>query len=224
MGRVFQLALRLTKDRQALLDSQRIWLALRDSNCSAVADSAIWSCLSEMTKSRATVLAKTTTAITEIAPTNQIPSATATPSTSQGRTQAPLDTSVGTPIPMTTQAPRKDFSTAAPSETPDFPTWLLVVAFVLGGFIVLKISSAVRRKKRLVEKYGEEVAAMIIARKVWQGMTKEQLTESWGNPVDVGREIIRTKVKETWKYNQTGKNRFSDRIYLENGTVIGWKE
>jgi hypothetical protein len=64
---------------------------------------------------------------------------------------------------------------------------------------------------------------MIIARQVWQGMTDEQLTDSWGNPVDIGREIVRTKIKETWKYGQTGKNRFRNRVYLENGIVIGWK-
>jgi uncharacterized membrane protein len=58
---------------------------------------------------------------------------------------------------------------------------------------------------------------------VWQGMTNEQLIDALGNPVEVNQEVIRNKTKETWKYNQTGKNRFSNRIYLENEVVSGWK-
>lgn len=77
--------------------------------------------------------------------------------------------------------------------------------------------------QHLVEKYGEEIAARIGERRVWQGMTMEQLIESWGNPADIAREIVKTRRKETWKYVQTGKNRFANRIYLENGIVIGWK-
>jgi 16S rRNA C1402 N4-methylase RsmH len=77
--------------------------------------------------------------------------------------------------------------------------------------------------QRLVGKYGEEIAARIAARNVWQGMTVEQLIESWGSPADIAREIVKARKKETWKYVQTGKNRFANRIYLENGIVIGWK-
>ena len=79
------------------------------------------------------------------------------------------------------------------------------------------------RRRHLTKKYGPQEAARIIAREVWQGMTAEQLTESRGHPADIGREIIRTRTKETWKYGQTGKNRFQNRIYLEDGIVIGWK-
>ena len=75
----------------------------------------------------------------------------------------------------------------------------------------------------LVAKYGQEAAARILAHEVWQGMTGEQLVEARGHPSDVGREIIRDKIRETWKYQQIGKNRFRRRINLENGVVIGWK-
>ena len=54
-------------------------------------------------------------------------------------------------------------------------------------------------------------------------MNVEQLIESWGSPADIAREIVKTRKKETWKYVQTGKNRFANRIYLENEIVIGWK-
>ncbi len=55
-------------------------------------------------------------------------------------------------------------------------------------------------------------------------MTQEQLLESWGGPVDKDQEIKEATTKETWKYGQTGRNRFSNRVFLENGVVIGWKQ
>ncbi len=100
---------------------------------------------------------------------------------------------------------------------------MLLLVFILGTAVAVRAYKAIRRKQHLVAKYGEEIAARIIARNVWQGMTEEQLTESRGAPVDIGREVIRAKIKETWKYGQTGRNRFSERVYLENGIVIGWK-
>jgi hypothetical protein len=76
----------------------------------------------------------------------------------------------------------------------------------------------------LIDKYGIVDAERILARQVWQGMTHEQLIESWGNPVDQEVEIKRAKTKETWKYNQIGRNRYASRVFLENGVVIGWKQ
>ena len=55
-------------------------------------------------------------------------------------------------------------------------------------------------------------------------MTSEQLLDSWGNPVDIDRDIYKTRIKETWKYNQTWRNRFKDRVYVNDGIVVGWKE
>jgi uncharacterized protein len=220
MGKLFQQALRLTKDRQSLLENQRLWLVQRDTNCSALADTAIWSCLLEMTKSRTVALTKATIPNVEVATTAQ-PSPT--PTTSPSRVQSPTNEPPGNPSPSTSLASQKTSSTSTPSGDDNSGSLTVLIIFVLGTAIALKILSTIRRKRRLIAKYGEEIAAMIIAGKVWQGMTDEQLTDSWGSPVDVGREIIRTKTKETWKYGQTGKNRFRNRVYLENGIVIGWK-
>jgi hypothetical protein len=63
-----------------------------------------------------------------------------------------------------------------------------------------------------------------LAHSIWQGMTDEQLLESWGGPADKDYEIKKATTKETWKYGQTGRNRFSNRVFLENGVVIGWKQ
>ncbi|KQW21377.1 hypothetical protein ASC80_14950 [Afipia sp. Root123D2] len=104
---------------------------------------------------------------------------------------------------------------------------LLAISAAWLGFKALRNLSRkqalTRRREELIGKYGQEVAEEILAGKVWQGMSEPQLLDSWGSPVEVGREVIRNKVKETWKYGQTGKNRFLNRVYLENGIVIGWK-
>jgi uncharacterized protein len=73
MGQLFQQGLRLTKDRQSLLEGQRLWLLQREASCSALADTAIWSCLFEMTRSRAAALVRMTSSNAEITPTNQPP-------------------------------------------------------------------------------------------------------------------------------------------------------
>ncbi len=55
-------------------------------------------------------------------------------------------------------------------------------------------------------KYGDaSIVDRIMAAEMWQGMTAEMLTDSWGRPVDRDREVYKTRTTETWKYGQTGK-------------------
>lgn len=76
-----------------------------------------------------------------------------------------------------------------------------------------------------MEKYGDEgVVDMIMRRTMWQGMSSEQLRDSLGAPVAVDRKIYKTKVAETYKYSQTGKNRFRCRVKVENDIVVGWEQ
>ncbi|MGY4368451.1 hypothetical protein ACVW1A_004516 [Bradyrhizobium sp. LB1.3] len=108
---------------------------------------------------------------------------------------------------------------------------LIFIVGAIGGAIA--VYNNIRRREeerrraaerqRLVAKYGDEIADRILARVVWQGMTEEQLLESRGHPADKDYEVRKSVSKETWKYGQTGKNRFSNRIFLENGIVTGWK-
>jgi hypothetical protein len=91
----------------------------------------------------------------------------------------------------------------------------------------LKQEEEARRLRRegLIAKYGSaQIADAIIAQKIWQGMTCEQLVDSWGRPVDVDKKVYKQKTNETWKYGQTGKNRFSQRVFTENGVVVGWQQ
>ena len=102
---------------------------------------------------------------------------------------------------------------------------LFAIAVLL--FVVWGARSAINRNRRqhLLAKYGDlAVVERIMARKVWQGMSVEQLIDSWGRPVDVGRKVYKTKSVETYKYNQTGRNRFASRVTVEGGQVVGWEQ
>ncbi len=95
---------------------------------------------------------------------------------------------------------------------------LVLIAWVAGVQI-----KKWRRKQFLIRKYrSEAVAEAIMGQKVWQGMSSEQLIDALGRPVDIDETIYKTKRKEVWKYGQTGKNRYRQRVTLENGEVVGW--
>lgn len=102
--------------------------------------------------------------------------------------------------------------------------WLLYVGLIVGAFVLFKLFLYLSRRKYLIGKYGRDLGLKILSGAIWQGMTREELADFRGNPIDVDHTIYKTKTKETWKYNQTGKNRFKERIYLENGVVVGWKD
>jgi predicted Na+-dependent transporter len=81
------------------------------------------------------------------------------------------------------------------------------------------------RAAALLEKYGDAaIVAHIMSRDIWHDMTKEQLLDSWGHPEDVTTTVLKTKIKETYKYGQTGKNKFSKWVMIENDVVVGWKK
>jgi hypothetical protein len=143
------------------------------------------------------------------------------------------------PVVAPPVAPGPNVSTASePNVSPQSSSGInppLVVIFIVGAVIgaIIVLNNIRRReeekrraaeRQRLVDKYGDEIADRILAHTIWQGMTEEQLLESWGGPADKDYEIKKTTTKETWKYGQTGRNRFSNRVYLENGVVIGWKQ
>ena len=96
----------------------------------------------------------------------------------------------------------------------------------LAGIVnAAKKSAQKKRRALLLEKYGdEEIVNWIMGRRIWQGMTFDQLIDSWGKPADMTERVYKTKVAHTLKYNQTGKNRFSDRVIVENGIVVGWEQ
>lgn len=79
------------------------------------------------------------------------------------------------------------------------------------------------RRQQLMAKYGDELIVNRIMKKMfWQGQTPEQLIDSIGRPLDTDHRVMKTKTKEVWKYNRTGKGRYALRITFENGVVVGW--
>jgi hypothetical protein len=64
----------------------------------------------------------------------------------------------------------------------------------------------------------------IMKKIIWQGMSDEQLLDSWGAPAAKDQKIYRTKITETYKYNRTRRNRFGSRVKVENGIVVGWEQ
>jgi len=108
--------------------------------------------------------------------------------------------------------------------------WITGIVALIGfSFIFAIYVDHKNKKKRRIElltKYLGDIETVdkILSQQIWEGQTSEQLEESFGKPVEIDEKILKTKSKEVWKYNQTGKGRFALRITLENGEVIGWEK
>ena len=112
-------------------------------------------------------------------------------------------------------------------------TFLIIALIVIViGIVLLK---AYKNKKRredlekrraaLLAKYSDpKIVDKIMRHVFWQGQSQEQLLDSLGRPADVDQKVMKTKVKEIWKYNPMGSNRFGLRITIENNVVIGWDQ
>jgi uncharacterized protein YecT (DUF1311 family) len=247
MGQALQQAVRKSKDNPSLLEGQRLWLAERNKRCGPPGESTFAPCLLEMTKQRVTALSKAATIFAEAATAASPSPSPSIPMSPVGRTPTTIESSAPRTELVASGTAQPDSSAKNPLQEENSAIGLLFAAVGLSAvglsilFVVLRVFRKIRRRQqlaaaqklferqrdaewqRLVAKYGAEIAARIAAHKVWQGMTVEQLIKSWGNPADIDCEIVKTRKKETWKYVPTGKNRFANRIYLENGIVIGWK-
>ena len=103
--------------------------------------------------------------------------------------------------------------------------WVIGIFIVLGLVIVYKIAAYKARFKKMLEKYGDAtLVRMIMKRSIWQGQTDVQLVDAIGEPVKKDQKVLKTKIRETWKYQRTGRNRFNLRVKLENGVVVGWEK
>ncbi len=107
----------------------------------------------------------------------------------------------------------------------------LLVSIGIIAVIWIWISHTIKKKRlaqrraHLMSKYRDAaIAERIMAGSIWQGQTENQLSDSIGNPVDVDQRVMKNKTRETWKYQQQGKNRFGLRITLEDGVVVGWDQ
>lgn len=98
--------------------------------------------------------------------------------------------------------------------------WVLLALIVIG---VVSYYQNKWKRERLMEKYDDaKLVDKLMRGMFWQGQSEEQLIDSIGKPLAIDQKVLKTKTKETWKYNSTGKNRYALRIILENGFVVGW--
>lgn len=81
-----------------------------------------------------------------------------------------------------------------------------------------------RLRKLYMDMYDDEdIVERIMEKEIWEGETAEQLEYSLGQPEDIEKKVLKTKTKETWKYDHKGANRYGKRVYIENGEVVGWE-
>lgn len=105
------------------------------------------------------------------------------------------------------------------------PFLIIVLIIVVIGIVLLTGYTKKKRRATLLAKYHDpKIVDMIMRHMFWQGQSQEQLLDSLGRPADIDQKVMKTKVKEIWKYNQMGTNRFGLRITLENNVVIGWDQ
>ena len=107
---------------------------------------------------------------------------------------------------------------------------VVILVFIVAGLVLMAVArqrlkrrQLARREEALTTRFGPETAHLIMDQQIFRGMTKEMLEASRGEPDDLEEERLRAKIKQTWKYNQAGVNRYKERIYLENHVVVGWK-
>jgi len=73
----------------------------------------------------------------------------------------------------------------------------------------------VSRFTYLENKYGSNMAAKLMAGKIWKGMEAEMITDSWGSPRKINRVINGNVIKEEWIFRNTW-------LYLENDVLTEW--
>ena len=80
------------------------------------------------------------------------------------------------------------------------------------------------RRTALLKKYGSiPLVDDLMACSVLRGMSVQTLFDSIGIPADEDHKVLKTKVRRTLKYKQTGVNRFDLRVIVEGDQVVGWQ-
>jgi hypothetical protein len=67
----------------------------------------------------------------------------------------------------------------------------------------------------LENKYGSNMAARLMAGKIWKGMNSDMVNDSWGTASKINRIISGNLVKEEWIFKNTW-------LYFENNTLVDW--
>ena len=101
---------------------------------------------------------------------------------------------------------------------------LIIVAIAVLVFVTVAMAKR-SRYARLMQKYSDEkLVDALISKTIWQGMTAEQLRDSWGEPASIEEKVMKTKIKQVFKYRPVAANRFRDKVTLEDGVIVGWDQ
>ncbi len=101
---------------------------------------------------------------------------------------------------------------------------LIVLALAVLWFVARQLAKR-SRYAWLMRKYGDEkLVHALLDGTIWQGMTAEQLRDAWGEPVSIEEKVMKTKVKQVFKYRQVTKSQFRDKVTLEDGVIVGWDQ
>jgi len=76
-------------------------------------------------------------------------------------------------------------------------------------------TSQISRFTYLENKYGSNMAARLIAGKIWKGMNSDMVNDSWGTAQKINRVISGNVIQEEWIYNNTW-------LYFENNILVDW--
>jgi len=101
---------------------------------------------------------------------------------------------------------------------------VVLVAAGVGVLVWLRRRPTARRRRELIQKYGNpELVERIMRRAYWQGQTAGQLHDSLGAPRTREEELLETMTREVWRYAPLDEARcYAVRITLENGLVVRW--
>ncbi|MGL5892403.1 MAG: hypothetical protein ACRC3B_21105, partial [Bacteroidia bacterium] len=72
-----------------------------------------------------------------------------------------------------------------------------------------------------ISKYGNDKGVMLFNKQFFLGMTKEELTDSAGDPDKIETEVMKTKIKEIWIY---GNKSSGDIFVFEDGLLTRFKD
>ena len=78
------------------------------------------------------------------------------------------------------------------------------------------------RRENLVARFGDAVAAKIVAKDLWIGATREMVIEMYWHPSEVSEKVLETKTKRVFKYFPACGPRFGLKITLDDDEVAGW--
>jgi hypothetical protein len=102
-------------------------------------------------------------------------------------------------------------------------TGAFITCFVvmLAAIIFYFAQKRAARLAYLRSKYRDEtIVQRIMGRKLWQGQTMEQLIDSIGRPPSIDSNLLKTRKREIWKYQPSGKERYRVRITLDDDVVV----